>query len=134
MAKSFETVIQSIEKRIKKETSAMVREIVKGTPLRTGNARSNWNVNIGSVDETIRKPYYDYLKITGKRGKFSERRNLTPTVLAADAVIDVWDVKRDERLFISNNVSYISGLESGVSSQNSGFINNATSTFMGKFK
>lgn len=71
---------------------ALYSAIVKKTPVDTGRARANWNISVGSVDDSTTEE----TKKTGLKHEISE---INPS--------------GDESIFISNNLPYITTLEYG---------------------
>lgn len=76
---------------------ALYSSIVKKTPVDTGRARGNWNISINtpdlSIDENI-----DKNKVPAKIKKNQQ---------------ELEKAKKDESIFISNNLPYIEKLEYG---------------------
>lgn len=70
---------------------ALYSSIVKKTPVATGRARGNWNISVGSPDESIS----------------------ASTVPKFSSVESVPEPNGDESIFITNNLPYITKLEYG---------------------
>jgi hypothetical protein len=70
---------------------ALYSSIVEKTPVDTGRARGNWNISVGSPDESTSNS-------TG--AKFSSPKSLP-------------EPNGDESIFITNNLPYITKLEYG---------------------
>lgn len=67
------------------------------TPVRTGRARSSWNLSVDVIEnQTLPKVKGDNLVYAGR-----EKPLLT------------FDIEKDKKLFIANNVEYINYLEEG---------------------
>lgn len=71
---------------------ALYSSIVKKTPAKTGRARANWNVSVGSVDTSTTEE----TKKTGLKHKMTDIK-----------------LDGDESIYISNNLPYITTLEYG---------------------
>lgn len=76
---------------------ALYTSIVKKTPVDTGRARGNWNVSVGSADNSVDE------KIT---------KNQVPAKMKKNKA-ELEKAKGDESIFISNNLPYITTLEYG---------------------
>ena len=70
---------------------ALYSSIVKKTPVDTGRARANWNISVGSPDLTT-----------------TEETRKSPKPMK-----DFAENLKDESIFISNNLPYITTLEYG---------------------
>ena len=80
--------------------TAVLKGIVAGTPVKTGKARSNWNVGIGAPDYSIRP---------------SEGATGAATIQRGQVVINA--ANPGQALHISNGLPYIARLNSGWSKQ-----------------
>lgn len=76
----------------------MYDAIVLRTPIDTGRARGNWNINTGSADPTV-----------------DEERKTAMPLVQSENEIDL--PKGDEDIYITNNLPYIVALEYGHSTQ-----------------
>ena len=76
---------------------ALYSSIVKNTPVDTGRARGNWNVSVGSADESVDE------NITKSQVPSKVKKN--------QGELD--KANGDESIFISNNLPYITTLENG---------------------
>lgn len=73
------------------------------TPVRTGRARSSWNLSVDSVENQTKKPITPY---PSKKGAPRSYQNpSTPRV--------EYNIDKDRSIFIANNVEYILALEEG---------------------
>lgn len=81
-----------------------------GTPVDTGRARANWQVEIGSRPSGV-------IEADDKQGD--------ATIRKGQAELESERVPLFPLIFISNNLPYIRRLEEGWSSQNSGFVQRA---------
>lgn len=92
--------------------------LVQGTPVDTGRARSNWQVQIGSPTRSEIAAY-----APGFDGS-TEGENTRAAIEQGKAVIQTRQPGQD--IFISNNLPYIGRLNEGYSSQApSGFVQEA---------
>lgn len=76
------------------------KRIVMRTPVDTGRARGNWNVSIGSVDQST-----------------TERTDPAGTVTISQAGAKLRGAKFGDVIYISNGLPYIRRLEYGWSDQ-----------------
>lgn len=98
---------------------AIDQQIVLLTPVDTGLARANWQVNVGPAIRTVIQPYRRYPKgffrTRGPQGGLGERINANGAFRQANAALASY---RGQRLItISNNVEYIDILDSGAGSR-----------------
>ena len=112
---SYHDQISRAQARIDKKVEDVTRqtaliiygEIVRNTPVDTGRARGNWNIDINMVDRSTDNP-------DNKNGDTSR----------ADPVVARY--KLDDRIFISNHLPYIARLNDGHSGQSpAGFVDTA---------
>jgi hypothetical protein len=95
------------------------RELVLGTPVDTGRARSNWLVSLQSPISDAREPYFP-----GSRLGRGERANAQAAIDQAMSKIGV--AAPGQTIFIANNVKYIGLLNEGWSAQApAGFVQSA---------
>lgn len=107
-------------KLVKKVSKETLRELVEGTPVDTGEARSNWRVSVGGTKRSIIPPY-----APGEHLGIQERRNAREAISAGIQEINTLKVGRYKRgtgeagssVKISNNVPYIDDLRRGSSRQ-----------------
>lgn len=87
-------------------------EIVAGTPVDTGRARSSWNISLGTPDLTT-KPEGSYPEYHDQDAAYQQAENQAESLVASlresNASI--------EPIYIANALEYISGLEDGNSKQ-----------------
>lgn len=108
---------------------AALFELVMGTPIDVGVARSNWKVGIGSPFMGTRqgafRPFLSrWRKPKGKGGSMGDRSNLAGVM--QQAMVKLNARKTDEVIYISNQLPYIEPLNNGHSKQvRPGFINRA---------
>jgi hypothetical protein len=95
------------------------QQIVLLTPVDTGLARANWQVNIGPPIRTVIEPYRRYPKGSfrnrGAQGGLGERINANGAFRQASAALAGYNGQR--LITISNNVEYIDDLDSGRGSR-----------------
>ena len=96
------SVGKNVNKTVHQVALLAVREVVLGTPVDTGKARSNWLVKLGSPDRRVIEP-------------------LAPGAASSQSALDhaqsVIAVRINEDIYISNNVDYIGKLNDGTSAQ-----------------
>lgn len=108
LAASLPEVTSAFVKRV---AGVALDNVVKGTPVDTGAARSNWIVSSGSeVDEVI-DPYRPYPKQTDPT-KFFETANAIAAINAGEREIAATPV--GQPIFIQNSVDYIGDLNYGA--------------------
>lgn len=87
--------------RVRRAAIAADAAAVITTPVDTGRAKGNWNVSIGSIDETTTD---------------NTDRGGSEAIARGKSTIEEWKVGRGE-IFISNSLPYILALENGSSAQ-----------------
>lgn len=96
---------------------AVYGEVVQGTPVDTGRAKSNWWMDLNSVSTTIREP-----------------DNSASADAQAQNVSEM-DTNIDDTIYISNNLPYINLLNNGTSQQaDRGFVQAAVQVGEAKVK
>lgn len=124
--RDFAGRIRIIGKRVEDNADALVRKVatavdstvVLATPVDTGRARANWQVNIGSPVETVREAYS-----AGEMGS-TAAANAQAAIEHAKRVIAAY--KGGSSVHITNNLSYIGRLNDGWSGQApAGFVEQA---------
>lgn len=96
--------------RVVRETALLIdRDLVLGTPVDTGRARANWQVNVGSP-ETESIPAY----VGGAKGS-TGAANAQAAIAQGEAAIGAR--QPGQSIFISNNLPYIARLNDGYSAQ-----------------
>lgn len=104
------TVVPKRVAEIKKEVAQLVlQSVVEDTPIDTGKAKSNWQVNLGSP-ATAAVPAYS----PGTHGS-TANSNVTATIAAGNLVISGTTPGVD--IHITNNLHYIGDLNRGTSTQ-----------------
>jgi hypothetical protein len=114
---------RDVEKGVNRivRTVALVvdREVVLGTPVDTGRARSNWIASLGSAVTDVRDPYSP-----GNKLGIGESNNAEAAMSQAKTIISTRKSGTD--VYISNNVDYIGLLNDGSSAQApAGFVQSA---------
>jgi hypothetical protein len=107
----------NLVKSVSKQT---LRDLVDGTPVDTGEARSNWRVSIGGQKRNIIPPHYP-----GEKLGLQEKRNARETISEGIKEINTLRVGQFKRgtgqagssVKITNNVPYIDDLRRGTSKQ-----------------
>lgn len=87
----------------------VLKTVVEDTPVDSGKAKSNWQVNIGSAAEGVIDPH-----VPGKKGSTAQE-NTDATIAAGNERIDQYVTGQD--IHITNNVPYIRDLNDGASNQ-----------------
>lgn len=102
-----------------KETALVAdRELVIGTPVDTGRARSNWQLSVGHSLGAEIGPY-----VPGRKGS-SAAENAAAAIAQAQGAVS--SRKSGQDIFITNNVGYIEKLNDGWSAQApAGFVQTA---------
>lgn len=99
---------------------ALYSSIVKKTPVDTGRARGNWNVSVGSPDDSVDDSAnytHSYQKRKKKNDKENKVTHKPPLRLKYKNQDSIPEPNGDESIFISNNLPYITTLEYGSSKQ-----------------
>jgi hypothetical protein len=121
LGKAADNLIENVEKRVRRAALLADETLVLSTPVDTGRARSNWLVTVGSP------------------ASFSSAVIKSPesAIAEARAAVEQFKISRKgilfkrasgNTIFITNNVSYISKLNSGSSAQApAGFVEAAVS-------
>jgi hypothetical protein len=115
-AKFCNTAIDNIEKVRRAYALEIFSRVVKRTPVKTGNARSNWMVSVGKESDEYTPPTVTKRKITrGKRKgktvtKTKPHQTLKRTMEAGGLGITF---SGDDSIVIFNNTPYIRKLEYG---------------------
>ena len=110
MRRRAEKLTRNVDVAIKQVAKSVTAEVIDGTPVDTGRARSNWQASIDARNEIVIQPY-----APGRRLGRGEGANKGAAIATANAVID--RRKTEEKLFIQNNVPYIRLLNAGSSQQ-----------------
>lgn len=118
-ARQIELNVQSIARRAA-ETAG--REVILGTPVDTGRARSNWRASIDGPTRAEIPPY-----APGMRLGIGERANALAAITALQVVVAGFTLPRNTSIHITNVVRYIGKLNRGSSrqAQPPGFVNRA---------
>lgn len=105
-----DVLMANVTKTVQKAAIAAASEAITRTPVKTGNARINWNTTFGSPSGKLSKP------------PDSGNRDMNAQVAAASALINAsnalkgWKVGKGN-IYIANPVSYIFDLDRGTSAQ-----------------
>lgn len=103
LKKFSNTVGVSLDKVVKKVSFELHKKVIVKTPVDTGRARSSWNINAGRVDPSVQPE--------GRRG----RSGATGIALRKQTNFDL--PSPYSRVYITNNLPYITVLEDGSSTQ-----------------
>ncbi len=99
-------VVGGLEDKTRSTALIAVTELVNNTPVDTGRARGNWNLDINAVNESIDSP---------------EDESGFVTITKAEASLT--GLKIDDTAYISNHLPYIERLNDGHSQQSpAGFV------------
>jgi hypothetical protein len=110
------SLVKNINEAKKSCARAVLSEVVRDTPVDTGEARSNWQVSVGGDITSIVPPYVPYPKFSHGNGQgTAETANAAAAISVGDANIDSTQPGQD--IFISNNVDHIGLLNEGSSRQ-----------------
>lgn len=96
---------------------ALYSSIVKKTPVDTGRARGNWNISVGSPDDSVddKESYKSsHRKRQKENGGKAHKKAIRWKFKNYDSLPEP---NGDESIFISNNLPYIQKLEYGSSNQ-----------------
>lgn len=95
---------------------AVTVNVIDGTPVDTGEARSNWIVSIGVPVRGTVAPYTPYPKFSRGNGRgIAETANAAAAKSRAEGAFRA--KQPGQRLIIQNNVDHIGLLNSGTSTQ-----------------
>lgn len=83
---------------------AIGKSLVRGTPIDTGQAKSNWQASRESPRTRIRPAYV--------KGKYDSTEAANEAAAIAQIVAECRARKNNQQLYITNNLSYIGLLES----------------------
>jgi hypothetical protein len=103
---------------LRKVALAVDAAVVLATPVDTGRARSNWQVELGAAPEGVREPFSE-----GAEGS-TAGPNAQAAIAAGQAVIA--QARGTDVIHITNNLTYIAALNDGSSAQApAGFVEEA---------
>ena len=104
---------------VKRTSKRALRSLVKGTPVKSGKARSNWRVSLGNPTSTVIDPFSP-----AKDSDISETANANATIAAGISKINQLRVGKargtgqaGSAVFIANSVPYLDELRKGSSDQ-----------------
>ena len=95
--------IEASEQVIKKSIAKLANDIIMSTPVDTGQLRANWNVSLGSPNTEAA------LGKTDRSGVATSNR--------IESNLEKFNVKRNSKIFLSNNLNYATRIEFGHHSQ-----------------
>jgi hypothetical protein len=108
VASGLGPIINEVKKAV---ATAVLDPVVRGTPVDTGKARSNWIVSLGTPVLDIISPYSP-----GSHLGIAETGNADAAIAQGLDVISS-SQSADETIVIQNNVPYIQPLDDGHSRQ-----------------
>ncbi|MDB5490358.1 MAG: hypothetical protein JWO78_207 [Micavibrio sp.] len=103
-------VVDRMNRAVRTAGLSIFREVVMATPVDTGRARANWNIDLNLVDVQLVNPEAGVHNAKDKKGDYTF--DGTNEALAAVARYKMSDV-----IYISNNLPYINRLNQGTSTQ-----------------
>jgi len=105
-----DALVHNASKTIRKAAMAAVNEVVLRTPVKTGAARINWKLSIGTPRTNLLKG--------PNTPKVDTNRQIASAKALADAAnkIKAWKVGKGS-IFIANPVEYIGDLDAGTLSK-----------------
>lgn len=109
-----EGLIGNADKTMRDVVRAASRTMISGTPADTGRARSNY---IGAVSQPVfeqREPFFP-----GRHLGISETANLTAALADIDNRLRSFSARKHGRFVLTNSVSYLGLLNSGLGSPQS---------------
>lgn len=111
-----------VDKRTKEIVGTTVMTAAEGTPVDSGEARSNWRISAAvRTPGTVIPPY-----VPGEKLGINETANLGGVRAHANRVLALWKPAKDRPIAIFNNWEHIERLNSGeISQQGSHFIERA---------
>lgn len=118
--------VDKFESKVDKRTKFIVGETVmtaaEGTPVDSGEARSNWRISAAVKTPGMIIPPY----VPGEKLGINETANLAGVRAHANRVLALWKPAKDRPIAIFNNWDHIERLNSGeISQQGSHFIERA---------
>lgn len=101
---------RNIDAVVKDAVYTIFEEIVRGTPVDKGTARSNWMVSLDAPDGNLRAAF-----APGNHLGIDETANADATIQQAEETIN--QMQGGDDIYIENNVPYIGLLNDGSSTQ-----------------
>jgi len=110
IALSIEPNVASVMRRV---VGQLLEDVVRGTPVDTGAARSNWHVSLGSPASGVIEPYSP-----GEKLGIGENANANAAIAAGLASLrGITENNLEQPVVVSNTVFYIDALRRGTSRQ-----------------
>lgn len=109
IGKIGDNVQKNSEKLIRKVALSVDSTVVTATPVDTGRARSNWQVEIGRAAKGVIDAY-----VPGEEGSTAGPNTQMALALGAAAIATY---KAGESIHLTNNLPYIGALNDGHSAQ-----------------
>jgi len=120
MKKVGERIERNADRLVRKCALAVDATVVLATPVDTGRARSNWQVELNGPNLSTREPY-----VPGSK-RSTEGENSRAALDQGKAVVAQYKGGVNASIHITNNLSYIGKLNEGFSAQApSGFVEKA---------
>lgn len=112
MRKRAKELSDGVTKAVQRVATVVDREVVLGTPVDKGPARSNW---VGTLNSPFKGVIPAYAP--GKKLGLGEQANAEAAIAQGARAIRLFNVLRDKSLHFTNNVGYIGDLNDGSSAQ-----------------
>lgn len=114
--RTADRIPRAIDAIIKAAGRAVSHALIDGTPVDTGEARSNWIISLGVPIRGTIAPYTPYPKYSQANGRgLSETANAAGAKARAEGAIKAR--QPGQKLIIQNNVDHIEELNAGSSRQ-----------------
>lgn len=114
--RTADRIPRAVDAIIKAAGRAVAHRVIDGTPVDTGEARSNWLVSLGVPIRGTIAPYTPYPKHSKALGRgTSETANAAGAKARADGAINAR--QPGQKLIIQNNTEHIEDLNRGSSKQ-----------------
>lgn len=128
MNRRADRLVRGVNTLVKEVARTVTYSIIEGTPVDTGEARSNWIISLGGPIGGTIAPYTPYPKYSKGNGQGTgESANANAAKQRADGAITAR--QPGQILIIQNNVPYIGRLNDGYSLQApASFVNTAIIT------
>lgn len=121
MEKVSKTISKNVDRTVRRCALAIDATVVLATPVDTGRARSNWQVELGHSIDTTREPYSE-----GSEGSTAGPNARAAIEQGRTAIAAYKANGTNASIHITNNLSYIGKLNDGHSAQApAGFVEEA---------
>jgi len=116
----LDLVKEVADKEVRKTSINVARNLIEQTPVDTSKALSNWSASLSSPNDGEREPFF-----SGFHGSTGKESSLVASAVA-ELFIKTSSRKAGQKFYISNNLDYIRGLDSGLNSRkNPNFVEKA---------